>query len=49
MQCFLSLVDIFAFSQNAKTLSTVNVDAPRLVFFIFQVLYLKSQFLNSAV
>ena len=35
---YANLVGIFAFCENAKTLSTVNIDAPRLVFFIFQVL-----------
>ena len=32
MQCFLSLVGIFAFSQNVKNLSTVNVDVSRCDF-----------------
>ena len=35
MQCLLSLVGIFAFNQNVKTFSTVNVDVSRLVFFTF--------------
>ena len=50
MQCFLSLVDLFAFSLNVKILSTVNAYASRLVFMFFKYFfYQKLQFLNAAV